>query len=94
MSNIQSSITTHLDHDNFWLEPGHELGAHLAHQLRVRELLAHLHDAHDGRLDQHLAVLLDVLLRRLLLHLDLVLQRIVDVDPQLLTAINTTFELN
>lgn len=47
------------------------------------EHLAHLHDTHDRRLDEYLAVFLDVLVGGLLFHLQFGLEREVDVDSEL-----------
>lgn len=73
---------THLNHTDIWFKSVGQQIYDLDHELLVGQLLAHLHDPHDRRLDQNLPVLVDVLMRTLLLHLDLVPQRDVDVDLQ------------
>jgi hypothetical protein len=78
--------TTHLDQGDVRLEPGAKLRYHFTEQLLVRQLLPRLHDAHDGSLDHHLTVLLNVLVRRFLLLANFDLERSVDVHAELLAA--------
>lgn len=81
---LDQNVDAFLDDLNFGLESRRELVEDFSHQLRVVESLAHLHDADDGGLDEHLAVLFDVLVSHLLLGLLLGLQREVDVDLKFL----------
>ena len=74
---------THLDNVNARLETRRQLVENFGQQLLVFEYFAHLHDAHDGRLDEQLPILLQVTLGRLLLLFQLRLHGNVDVDSKL-----------
>ena len=81
------SSSSHLDDWHFGHESRAELVEDLGHELRVLEGLPGLHDAHDGGLDEELAVLLDVLVGELHLLLLLSLHRNVDVHAQFLVLV-------
>lgn len=66
---FDENVDALLDDLNFGLESRRELVEDFSHQLRVVESLAHLHNADDGGLDEHLAVFFDVLVCHLLLGL-------------------------
>jgi hypothetical protein len=73
---------------NARLETRRQLIQYLCNQLLVFEDFPHLHDAYYGRLDQQLAVLLDVFVGCLLLHFQFCLHWYVDVDTQFFAAIH------
>lgn len=81
---FDENVDALFDDLNFRLEAGRELVEDFSHQLRVIQGFAHLHDANDGSLNEHLAVFFDVLVRHLLLSLLFRLQREVDVDAEFL----------
>ena len=69
------------------LPPGRQLVEDLGHELGVLQGLPRLHDPDDGRLDEELPVLLDVLVGQFHLLLLLNLHRNVDVYPELLVLV-------
>lgn len=73
---------THLNHRNLRLEASGQLHKHLGYQMRMMQLLTHLHDAHNSRLDEHFTIFFNVLVCRLLLNFQFRFQRHVDVDSQ------------
>lgn len=79
---LDENVDALFDDLNFRLEAGRELVEDFGDELSVVEDLAHLHDANDGGLDEHFAVLFDVLVGHFLFSLLLGLQREVDVDAE------------
>jgi len=76
-----------LDDRHSGLEARSQLNQHFRDQILMFESLSHLHDPHDGRLDEQLAIFLDVFVRLLLLHLLLRFDGNVDVDAQFLVSV-------
>lgn len=84
---LDQNIYALLNHGHLGLEPRRQLVEDLRDKIGVIESFPHLHNAHDRRLDQQLAVLLDVLMHCLLLYLELSLQRLVNVDATLFVLV-------
>lgn len=79
---FDENINAFLDYLDLGLEATGQLVEDFGDQLRVIESLTHLHDSDNCSLDQHLAVLFDVLVSRLLFSFLFGLDREIDVDAE------------
>ena len=77
---------------NFGFEARRELTDYFGDKLRVFERFSHLHDTHNGRLDEHLSVFFDIFMRLFVLWRDGGVDGRVAVDSKLFAFRHATRE--